>query len=398
MFLQNNKLSLTFNQTTQSLSRPFSLNDINPSTFSYGIQATNTFGTINTANIFNFEFNSIYSNLNNIRQNYQQQVNELLASGTGTNDAFRNKGVELAWKYEQAELQMGGSGTRDWTLEQQKELLDRGAVRNFEGHHINDVSANPSQQANPDNIKFLEEHRNGTGVREHYKEHDYNWRNPTEGELIDRNARLEKTNNDRVFQNEHAGIRTAVIIGLGVGFTLGFVITLAQTGVSPENLKNAVVAGGRTGVEGAALGVMNHLVIRGIGEISSNALQGVAGNIGLTVTENITKMCNMAAMGGLAIIVFSVYQFTKLKLQGYSTKECLLRVGKSAAFSVSVLLLSIIAQGLWGGYAGIIVSLSAGIIIVSYVLIDNKHKKMVSEKISVYMIKKCEPVMVGGSQ
>ncbi|MFW6030715.1 MAG: hypothetical protein ACOCRO_10775 [Halanaerobiales bacterium] len=393
--MHKNKLSLTFNQTTQSLSKPYSVSNVNPSTFSFGVQAVNTFGTMDITNAFNNQFHDIYSNLNNIRQNYQQRVNELIASGSSSNDTLRNKGVELAWKYEQAELEMGGSGTRNWTPDQQKEIFEKGRARNFEGHHKNSVGTNPSQQANPDNIEFLEEHRKGDGVREHFDKHGRSWNNQTEGDLIDRNGRLKRINRNRVIKNELVGIGTAAAIGLGVGFTLGFVITLAQSGISTENLKNATRVGRKAGAEGAVLGVVNHLVVRGVGEVATNALQGVVKNLGFTVTENITKMCNMAVMGGLAIVIFSVYQFTKLKLQGYSTKECIIRVGKSVAFSATVLLASIIAQGLWGGHAGIIVSISIGIIVISYKIIESQHNKRISEKVRLYMIEKCEPVLEG---
>jgi hypothetical protein len=393
MLTQNR--SLSFSQTTQNLSKPLNINNINPSNLSFGIQSANTFGTINTTNSFNNQFDGIYKDLNKLRQEYQQQVNELLASGNTSKDTLRDKGVELAWKYENGELKMGGDGTRDWTQEQRQEIFERGKVRSFVGHHINSVADNPSQQANPDNVEFLEEHRKGEGVREHFEKHGKNWQNQTEGDLIDRNDRLEKANDKRVFKNELAGIGAAVAIGLGIGFTLGFVVTLAQSGISTEGLKNAAIVGAKSGVEGAILGVANHLVVRGIGEMATNALKGVAGNLGLTITENITKMCNMAALGGLTIVVFSVYQFAKLKLAGYSTTECLLRVGKSAAFSASVLLISIAAQGLWGGHAGIIVSTSIGVIVVTYKLVENQHRKIIGEKIRLYMIKKCEPTFVG---
>ncbi len=389
------RMSLTFSQTTQALGKPMTMSNTNPNNMSFVIQSANTFGTVNTINAFNNQFNDIHSNLNNMRQDYQQKVNDLLAGGNRPIDSIRDKGVELAWKYEQAELQMGGDGTRNWTPEQSQEILEKGRIRNFEGHHINSVGNSPSQQANPDNVEFLEEHRKGDGVREHFDKHGRNWQNQTEGDLIDRNDRLEKTNNKRVFKNELAGIGAAVAIGLGIGFTLGFVVSLAQTGISYESLKNAAVVGYKTGIEGATLGVINHLVVRSIGEMATNALQGIAGNLGLAITENITKLCNMAAFGGMAIVIFSVYQFVKLKLMGYSTKECLLRVGKSAAFSASVLLISIVTQGLWGGHAGIIVSISIGVIVLTYKVIENQHNKRIIEQVRIYMIQKCEPVLVG---
>ena len=102
--------------------------------------------------------------------------------------------------------------------------------------------------------------------------------------------------------------------------------------------------------------------------------------------ENIGKMCAMGGVGGLMIVVSSVYQFVKLKLAGYSTKECLIRVGKNALVSIVTLGLSIAAQGIWGGYAGIIVSISGAVIIVSANLIMSIHDKNVRERIAVYLV------------
>lgn len=388
--MQSKKMSLTFSQTTYSSSNLTNLSGINPGMFTVGIQSVNTFGTMSTTNEFNTQFNDIFTNLNDIRRDYQQRVNEMIASGSGTNDILRNKGVELAWKYEHAELQMGGKGTTDWSSSQKQEIFDSGKVRGAEGHHINNVADNPSQQANPDNIKFAKDRA------EHLEMHDGDFRNQTSGDLIDRNERLEKANHTRVFKNELAGIGAAAAIGLGIGFTLGFIVTLAQSGVSSESIRHAEIVGGKTGVESAALGVVTHLVTRGIGEISTNALQGIVGNLGMTVTENIAKMCNMAVMGGMTIIIFSVYQFIKLKLKGYSTKECLLRVGKSAAFSTTVLLIALIAQGLWGGYAGVVVSISIGVIVLVYKISESKYRNLISEQVHIYTIQKCEPVFYGG--
>ena len=73
------------------------------------------------------------------------------------------------------ELVLKGKGTRDWTVAQQKELLETGKISGFEGQHIRNVSKYPDQAGNPGNIQFL-----------HYLEHLYgahqgNFRNDTDG-------------------------------------------------------------------------------------------------------------------------------------------------------------------------------------------------------------------------
>ena len=60
-------------------------------------------------------------------------------------------------------------------------------------------------------------------------------------------------------------------------------------------------------------------------------------------------------------------------------------------FSLSLLAVSIAVQGTWGGPAGIIVSMSIGIIMVSYTVIDSVQQRQFAEKIRVYTIDKCRP-------
>ena len=374
--------SLSFSRNTNIFQEHRILgSDVNIGVFSVGIQAANSFQTINTTTRYNNEFIEIMKKLTELRQQYQQEA-DLATSADAT---LRRKGVSLAWKYEQAEIKLGGSGTTNWTESQRQEILNTGTVRGAIGHHINNAADHPKDQANPDNIRFAKDHE------EHMRMHHGNTQVPTEGEMIDRDARLAKAQRIRVFKNELAGLGIAAAIGLGIGFTIGFIVTIAQTGISPESIRYAAIAGGKVGAEGAAFGAVNHLITRGIGELATNAMQGILSNLGVTVTENITKICNMAVVGSIAIIAFSVYQFFKLKKMGFGTRESIFRVGKQAAFSASVLLVSIIVQGIWGGAAGMIVSVSIGIIVVVYKTLDTVQKKRLAEKIQLYVIDKVCP-------
>lgn len=100
----------------------------------------------------------------------------------------------------------------------------------------------------------------------------------------------------------------------------------------------------------------------------------------------------MGVIEGIAIIVFSVYQFYKLKLMGYDTKECLIRVGKSATFSLTMLTLSIFAQGIWGEAAGIIVSLGIGAKLMTYTFVRFRYTQKLINRILIYTIQKYKPV------
>lgn len=204
-----------------------------------------------------------------------------------------------------------------------------------------------------------------------------------EGEI----AQSEK----RIFRNEFRGLGIAVAIGLGVGATIGFIVTLAQTGVTPESIKLAAIEGAKGGVEAGVLSAVGYSVGRTVGEIATKAVGGLLENLGVVLTDNISKMVGMGVVGSLTITIFSAYQFIKLKRQGIATRDALLQVGKQALFSLSLLAVSIAAQGIWGGPAGIIVSVSIGIILISYTVTTSVHQRHFAEKVRVYMIDKCRP-------
>ena len=90
----------------------------------------------------------------------------------------RNKAIRLAWEREQ-ELVSKGKATRDWTPDQQKDILDphRGKAydergRAFVGQHMKSVKAYEDYADNPDNIQFLTKD-------EHLEAHKGSWNNPT---------------------------------------------------------------------------------------------------------------------------------------------------------------------------------------------------------------------------
>ena len=97
-----------------------------------------------------------------------------------------SKAIRAAWLKEQ-ELVSEGKGTRDWTPEQQKEILELGKAyyhsenlvdvndgKSFEGHHMKSAEAYPEYQGDPENIQFLSH-------AEHKEAHGGNYRNPTNG-------------------------------------------------------------------------------------------------------------------------------------------------------------------------------------------------------------------------
>lgn len=90
----------------------------------------------------------------------------------------RNKAIRLAWERER-ELVLQGKGTRDWSLDQQKDILDpdKGKAydengRAFEGQHMKSAAEYPEYQGDPNNIQFLTR-------EEHLAAHKGSWQNPT---------------------------------------------------------------------------------------------------------------------------------------------------------------------------------------------------------------------------
>lgn len=415
--LQSRK-SLTFYQTAKPTNSLIDRSDVNASIFATTMQGeilsnvmystSGSIGTMNTLlgtiNSYNAQFQSIYTTLNEVRANSEQKISDLLANNFSA-DSMRNTGVKQMWDYLKAEAQMGGNSS-GFTPEQKQELLEKSKIRNFEGHHINSVEAHPNLQANPDNVAPLEEHRFDDGPRDHFAAHNDNWRNATEGQVLDRNQILTETNNHRVsekqfeikternniIKNELAGIGAAITLGFGVGFTISFITKLAQNGLSVESIRTASIAGLKTGLSSALIGGISYGITRTIGEIVTESLTNSISNVGIQITKNIAKMCSMGSIGLLSILIYSTYQFVQLKRKGYATKDALIRVGKQALFSLTVLFASILAQGIWGGHAGLVVSTSVGLIVISYKCVQTVHMKVIAEKIQIYTIIKCCPV------
>ncbi len=359
------------------------VNTFNHNIIGVGLHTSNTFGTIQTTNNFNEQFDTIFKDLNERRQTLDGRVGQLPNGDT----SLRNEGVGLAWRYEQAEIEMGGKGSTNWTDEQRQEIMNNGKVRGAEGHHINSVKDNPSQQANPDNIEFMKNRQ------EHLERHGGDFRNPTEGDLIDRNSRLEEINRQRVFKNELTGIGLAAAIGLGLGFTIGVVTTLAQRGMTVDAVKTSLGVGLKAGLESSMLATVNHAIVRGIGETISQAMSQIAiHHYGFALTENLLKMCNMATVGVIGSIVFSTWLYVKLKWKGHSTRAALTKAMTGFGTSLTILFVSVLAQGVWGGYAGLITSLSIGLGMVIFQYVKYNLNQRLLQDITYYSIEKSRPI------
>ena len=63
---------------------------------------------------------------------------------SSTIKSLRRKAVKHAWKDEQILVKKTGKGTRKWTSAERKELQDKGKVKGYQGHHINNVKDHPN--------------------------------------------------------------------------------------------------------------------------------------------------------------------------------------------------------------------------------------------------------------
>ena len=105
--------------------------------------------------IFDNECNRYISILAEERIQLNNKVMESLKINPMYNDA-RSKGVKLAWKYEKADITMGGRGSADWNHSECQEILKMGKVQQKivngnwegpEGHHQKNVADYPKEQA-----------------------------------------------------------------------------------------------------------------------------------------------------------------------------------------------------------------------------------------------------------
>lgn len=256
-----------------------------------------------------------------------------------------------------------------------------------EFHHRTSISSDPTKQSVADNVEPLKTSKHDAKHTDS-ETNKVNYKNQVNEKPLNRQKDMQRGNKKRVLDNELRGLGTAVAIAAGIGLTVGFITTLARAGVSPESIKAAAVNGAKGSAEAGAMAAVGYSIGRTIGE---KATQTILSNIGVTATENIAKMVNMGVVGVLTISVFSIYQFAKLKMCGVATREALVQVGKQAVVSLSILALSIAAQGVYGGFAGIIVSTGAGLILVTYSIADSVHQRKFSEKIRVYTIEKYAP-------
>lgn len=320
-------------------------------------------------------------------QVYMDALKNFKASGE-VSDYFQ------AGKLDQLQKHLENVDLGNITKKEFKEIVDN-FIEKTEIHHRTSISSDPTQQSNIDNLDTL-------NTTQHDAKHTdpetgkINYRRKLNEAPLDRKGELEAMNKHRVMKENLTGLGISVAIGLGTGFAIGFVVSLAQNGINPNSMKYAFISGARQGTSSAVMATGGFAIGKSIGAVAGESLTSIVTSLaGKNATEQtlkkISEACNTAAAGVLVTIAFTVYEFAKLKCAGYTTKECLLRSGKSAALSTSILAISIVT--VWAGAPGIAVSIAAGVIMTGYSVAKIRHNKAVCKEITLYSIELCRPVL-----
>lgn len=346
------------------------------------VQSTVIYVTRTTTIGYNRQCNNYIDTLRAKRVKLQTKVDDHLKTDPNYTGA-RDDGVSLAWEYEKADIEMGGRGSENWNNSEQQDIKSRGTVRGAEGHHQKNVANHPEDQADPDNIKFYRSRK------EHLKKgHNGNWKNESDAPKRNKEDMLKSTNRKRVIKNELRGAGLAALIGFATGASIGFIVSLAQNGISPDSIKDALKDGGIAGVEGAALSIVSYSISRLLGGIATSALTGILTKLGVDVTENITKACNMGAVGLIVIIATSIYSYIKYRKQGMSINDSRSSVRKQMVVSVASLAVTVIVQSAYGGPAAVAVGVGISAIMLSYSMYNIYHDKVLADRIQLYSIEK----------
>ncbi len=325
-----------------------------------------------TTNNFNTECNNYLNDFNARREVLNAKVEQELSIDP-TYDGSRGQGVKLAKDYERADIAMGGKGSGDWTAEDIAKIRRGEWVEGAEGHHINNVADHQELQANPDNIKYYrnrEDHVN--------KGHGGDVNNESHGDLIDKNAMLKRTNAKRVIRNELKGLGLAVGIGIGVGFTISLISRLAQGNYNSHTVGSLIFDSLRDGLAGGAASTCSYAIGRGV-------TYGLS-KLGLDISSKVGSILNFSAVGIAMIAFTAIVQYAGLKKNGYSKADALRQVAKQTLVSSSILAASIIAQGIWGGCAGVAVSTTLGLAYFGCTTIKMVRDRKSADKIREYAI------------
>lgn len=95
----------------------------------------------------------------------------------------RRCAVNRAWMKERQQV-MNSYGSRDWSQNEQREILATGKCHGYEGQHMLSVKEHPEYAGNEKNIQLLTH-------EEHFKAHGGNWKNDAQGRYNLKTGKVE---------------------------------------------------------------------------------------------------------------------------------------------------------------------------------------------------------------
>ena len=348
------------------------------------LQTQNVIRATETANIYNQQLGNKLSEFDTLRAMHQRELEQFIqGNGNRNPNTYRQRGGNMAWRYEKADIEMGGRGSEGWNAQERQQILDKGRVNGAEGHHQKNVANHPTEQSNPDNIKFFRDRQ------QHLKEgHGGDFHNESDAPMRDKNQMLKNTNNKRLIGNELKGAGISAIISFAAAFSISLIVAAAQDGITPETLKNAAL----NGSNGAIIGVAGYAVGRAVANLITPVLLKALEKVGIKVTESISSACTMGITGFAVIAIVSVIQFIHLKRKGYTTKNAFVLVGKTTGMSLMSLVITVAVCARWGTGPAFIVGLVIGVGIIAFsiskALIDNSTAKKIQELIASLLFNK----------
>ena len=253
-----------------------------------------------------------------------------------------------------------------------------------EYHHRESISSDPRKQSLADNIDVLD-------TTAHDQKHvdpetgKINYKKPVNEEPLNRTGDMIEGNKARVLRNELTGLGLAAAIGLGTGVTMSLVSGLARVGLDSGRIGDVVFDSLAAGTESGTIAAVTYTAGRGAAHLMEAA--------GLDLLSASGRMMNFAAVGLLSTSIVCVYQFTKSKLNGAATDEALALTGRTALSSVAMLAVSLAAQGIWGGPAGIIVSTGAGLAVLVVDTGKTVHARRLEARIREYSIEEYKNII-----
>lgn len=327
-------------------------------TTSMPLEAHNLVQATKTSNTYNQQLGEKLSKFGTLRAMHQRELEQFL-QGNGTRNpyTYRQRAVNMAWKYEKADIEMGGHGSENWNAQQRQQILEKGRVKGAIGHHQKNVADHPAEQSDPDNIKIFQ------NTQQHLKEgHGGDFHNESDSPMRDKNQMLKTTNNKRLVSNELKGAGLAAAISFVTTFTISLIVAAAQDGITPESLRYAATSGGESAIVGTAYYAVGRVVTNHITPMIVNALE----KVGIKVTQSISSACSMAITGIAVVAIISTIQFIRLKRKGYTTKDALVSVAKTAGVSLGTMAICIIVCAIWGGVYALIVGVVIAILLLAY--------------------------------